>query len=493
MRRFILVAMACALALTAVPSAQQGDAVKAAGDALGAARIKTLQLTGSGANFSVGQNYTTKDPWPRVTVKSYTALINYDTGSMRQELLREMGTVMPRGGGAPFTGDQRQIQAVSGNYAWNVPAAAPGAAPPPAAAAPGNAAERMLALWATPQGFVKAATANSATTKKVAGGTEVSFTVGGKYRMTGLINAQNQVERVQTWIDQPIVGDMLVETVYSGYKDFGGVTFPSRIVQSQDGYPALDLTIASVTANPAVDISVPDNVRTAQPAPVRVESAKLADGVFYLTGGTHHSLAIEMKDHIVVVDVPQTEERALAVIAKAKEVIPGKPIRYVVTSHHHWDHLGGIRSAIDEGATIVTHASNREFLQRVAKTPHTINPDRLAASKKPVKIQTVGAKGALTDGTRTVELHLLTNYEHTGDMLVVYLPKEKILGEPDAYTPPATPTTPLVVTAVPYAVALYDNIQRLKLDVQTIAPFHGARTTTVADLAKSAGKGSTAN
>lgn len=122
-----------------------------------------------------------------------------------------MGTVMPRGGGAPFTGEQRQVQIVSGNYAWNVAAAAPGAAPPPAAAAPGNAVERTLALWATPQGFVKAALANNATTKKDEGGTEVSFTVVGKYKMTGLINAQNQVERVQMWIDQPIVGDMLEE------------------------------------------------------------------------------------------------------------------------------------------------------------------------------------------------------------------------------------------------------------------------------------------
>ena len=195
----------------------------------------------------------------------------------------------------------------------------------------------------------------------------------------------------------------------------------------------------------------------------------------------------------MLVDVPQTQERALAVIAKTKEVIPNKPIRYLVTSHHHWDHLGGIRTAIDEGATIVTHQSNKAFLERVAKTPHTINPDRLAASKKALKIQTVGAKGTLTDGTRTIELHLLTNYEHTGDMLVVYLPKEKILAEPDAFTPPATPTTALVVTAVPYAAALYDNIQRLKLDVQTIAPLHGARTSTVAELAKSAGRAEAAN
>jgi glyoxylase-like metal-dependent hydrolase (beta-lactamase superfamily II) len=380
------------------------------------------------------------------------------------------------------------VQVVGGNYAWNMPVVAPGAQAPPPAPAPGAQLERMLALWSTPQGFVKAAVANKATTKKVAGGTEVSFTVGGKYKMTGLINAQNQVASVTTWIDQSIVGDMPVETTYTGYKDFGGVQFPSRIVQKQDGFPALDLTISSVTANPAVDITVPDNVRDFKVPPVVVNSVKLADGVYYLTGGTHHSLAVEMKDHIVLVDVPNDETRALAVIAKAKEAIPGKPIRYVVTSHHHWDHLGGIRTAIDEGATIVTHQSNKAFLERVAKTPHTINPDRLAMSKKPVKIQTVGAKGVLTDGTRTIELHLLTGYEHTGDMLVVYLPKEKILGEPDAFTAPATPTTPLIVTAVPYAVTLYDNIKRLNLDIQTIAPFHGGRTTDVAELAKAAGK-----
>jgi len=445
MWRFTILAPTSLLMLATLSSAQEPPPVlKAAATALGAETIKTLQVTGSGANFSVGQNYTPSEPWPRVTVKSYTASINFDTASMRQELVREMGTTMPRGGGAPFTGEQRQIQLVSGDFAWNLAAAAPGAAAPPPAPAPGNAVERMLQVWSTPQGFIKAALANDGTTKKVRGGTEVAFTVGGKYKMSGVINAQNDVERVQTWIDQPIVGDMLVETVYSGYKDFGGVRFPSHIVSSQDGFPALDITVASVTANPAVDITVPDNVRNAPPPPVQVTSAKLADGVFYLTGGSHHSLAVEMKDHIVLLDVPQTEQRAMAVVAKAKEVIPNKPIRYLVTSHHHWDHLGGIRTAIDEGATIVTHQSNKAFLERVAKTAHTLNPDRLSASKKPVKIQTVGAKGVLTDGTRTIELHLLTNYEHTGDMLVFYLPKEKILAEPDAYTPPATPTTPLV-------------------------------------------------
>ena len=489
MRKTMLIALISALALGAGVSAQQG-ALQTAATTLGVANIKTLQFTGSGRNFSVGQNYTPADPWPAVPVKSYTAVMNFDTGAMRVELTREMGPVMPRGGGAPFFGEQRAIQVVSGNYAWNVPPPAPNAPAGNAAPQPGAQLERMLALLATPQGFVKAAMANKATARTARGATELSFVVGGKYKMTGTINAQGQVEKVQTWIDHPIVGDMLVETTYSGYKDFGGVVFPSRILQTQDGYPSLDLTISAVTANPALDAPVPDNVRSAKPAPVQVASQKLADGVFYLTGGSHHSLAIEMRDHIVVVDTPQTEERALAVLAKAKELIPNKPIRFVVTSHHHWDHLGGIRTAMDEGATIVTHQSNKAFLERVAKTAHTIAPDRLAASKKAVKIQTVGDKGQLTDGTRTIELYRLAGYEHTGDMLVVYLPMEKILAEPDAFSAPAQVGTPLIPPAVPYAKALYDNIQRLKLDVKTIAPFHGNRLTDVAELARAAGVGS---
>ena len=305
--------------------------------------------------------------------------------------------------------------------------------------------------------------------------------------MTGLINPQGHVQKVTTWIDHPIVGDMPVVTTYSGYRDFGGVTFPSRIVQTQDGFVSLDLAISAVTANPAVAVDVPPAVRAFQPPAVRVDSMKMGEGVYYLTGGSHHSLAIEMADHIVVADTPNDEARAVAVLAKAKELIPNKPIRFVVTSHHHWDHLGGIRAAIDEGATIVTHRSNKAFLERVAKTPHTIGPDRPAASKKPVKIRAIGDDATLKDATRVVELHRLQGYEHTGDMLVVYLPKEKLLAEPDAFTPPPQAGTPLIAPAVPAAKALYDNIQRLKLDVQVIAPFHGNRTADVAELARAGG------
>src|SRR5437773_1058040 len=153
LRRLAACAATFVLVLAGGGSAQQRDPLKAAADALGATRIRTPQFTASGSNFTVGQNFTPNDPWPRVTVKNYTASINYETGSMRLELLREIGPVMPRGGGAPFTGEQRQIQVVSGNDAWNVPAPPPGApaaggggragGAPPAAPQPGAAVERM--------------------------------------------------------------------------------------------------------------------------------------------------------------------------------------------------------------------------------------------------------------------------------------------------------------------------------------------------------------
>ena len=114
-----------------------------------------------------------------------------------------------------------------------------------------------MEIWTTPHGFLKAAAANNATSQPADGGSEVSFTVGGKHQYVGRINAQNQVERVQTWIDNTVLGDTPVEVTYSDYRDFDGVMFPGRIVRTQGGHPVLDLTVSSVTANPAVDIAGP--------------------------------------------------------------------------------------------------------------------------------------------------------------------------------------------------------------------------------------------
>jgi hypothetical protein len=119
-------------------SAGMSDALKAAADTLGAATTKTLQFIAAGAGFTVGQNFTPNDPWPRVAIKQYTASIDYESGSMLLDLVREMGARMPRGGGVPFTGELHQIQAVSGKHAWNAPVSNP---PPGGGAGPASDAE----------------------------------------------------------------------------------------------------------------------------------------------------------------------------------------------------------------------------------------------------------------------------------------------------------------------------------------------------------------
>jgi glyoxylase-like metal-dependent hydrolase (beta-lactamase superfamily II) len=469
----LLAAVACAK--------QEAGTLPAATQALGATELKSIEYSGTGKWFQFGQAPSPTLPWPAFDVSSYTASVNYETPAARVQMVRsqvvESGRVRP----APVT--QRPVQAVSGTYAWNM-APPPGSAPdtPPAPQPQLEAVEeRTMEIWTTPHGFLKAATANNATSQPADGGSEVSFTVNGKHKYVGRINAQNQLEKVQTSIDNPILGDTPVEITYSDYRDFDGVMFPARIVRTQGGHPVLDLTVSKVAANPAVDIAVPDPVRSFTPPAVNVAVEKLADGVYYVKGGSHHSVAIDQQDHIVVVEAPLNEARSTAVIAKVKETIPNKPIKYLINSHHHFDHSGGLRTYVDEGATIVTHASNKPYYEQAWAAPRTIKPDKLAASKKTATFETFTDKHVLTDGRRTIEVHLIAGSGHNDGFAMVYLPAEKILIEVDAYAPPAGNAPPPAVPN-PFAVNLYDNIQRLKLDVRQIAALHGPRVATMEDL-----------
>lgn len=461
-------------------------ALQAAAQTMGAEGLKSIQYSGSGFNFALGQSPNPRAPWPRFNVKSYTRVINYETASSREELVRTQAENPPRGGGAqPIIGEQRQVLAVggSGTFAWNV--AGDTATPVPAAAE-----ERALQIWLTPHGFLKSAQSSAArVTSRTVGGHKtysVSFLCSGKFKVRGTINDQNLVQRVETRIPNPVLGDMLTVTTYSDYQDFDGIKFPTKIVQSQGGFPVLELNISAVKANAPADIQAPDNVRQVSAPPVRVESQKVADGVWYLTGSTHHSALVEFSDHVVVIEAPQNEERSLAVIAEVKKLAPNKPIRYLVNTHHHFDHSGGIRTFVAEGATIVTHQINKAFYERASRAPRTLAPDRLSRPGKPMAIVTMRDKIVLSDGARVLELHHIKGNLHNDGIIMAYLPKEKILIEADVFTPPA-PNAPTLATPNPFTVNLYENLQRLKLDVNQIAPLHG-RLVTMSDLMKAMGK-----
>jgi glyoxylase-like metal-dependent hydrolase (beta-lactamase superfamily II) len=224
---------------------------------------------------------------------------------------------------------------------------------------------------------------------------------------------------------------------------------------------------------------VPEAVQKATIPPVQVQTTKLAEGIYYLAGGSHHSVAVEFRDFTTLVEAPQNEQRTLAVIEAVYKAIPNKPIRYVVNSHHHFDHLGGIRAAFHEGATIVAHQSNRDFLKQevLSYAPRTLEPDRLSLYPptefaEGYQFETVDTKNTISDGTRTLDVYYVQGNPHAEGMLMAYLPSEKILIEADIYTPPAqdAPMPPMPPAA---AVNLYNNIKAYKLDVTTIAPLHG--------------------
>ena len=445
---------------------------------LGAADISSLEFAATGSWYQFGQAPAPGLDWPRFSVSSYRATIDYGTPAARVQITR-LQEVEP-GRTRPASVEQKVDQFVAGASAWNVPTNATGAAAPNAQ--PAAVEERRAEIWSTPQGFVKAALANDARVERQSAVSRVEFTAGGKYRFEGELNAAGEVTRVRTWIDNPVLGDTLLETRFSDYQKFGAVRFPRHIVRNLGGHPVLDLAVSEVRVDGVTLSAAPANLAPAAAPEVKV--TKLDDGVFYLTGGTHHSVLIEQVDHLVVVEAPQNEARSLAVIAKAKELAPGKPIKYLVNTHAHFDHSGGLRTYVNEGAIIVTDAANRAFYEQAWAAPRTINPDALARSGKAARFETFTGKHVLA-GRHAIEIHSIAGSGHNDAFSLVYLPAQKILVEADAYSPGAlgAPVPP----PNPYTVNLADNLKRLGLEVWQIAALHGPRVVTFEDLRIAAG------
>lgn len=471
MRTTLALTAVLLLALPGTVGAQDARATLAeAARALGADGLTSLQYSGSGATFAFGQSTAPGQPWPRLTLKSFTRSVNYETASLHDAIIRTQGDNPVRGGGQqPIRGEQRQSFWVSGDHAWNVT----GSAAVPASIA---LAERRFQLWATPHGVVKAAAAHNATVQ----GRVIVFGMPGRVRLRAALNDQNLVERVEAVVPHSVLGDTPVEVTYADYRDFGGVKFPTRVRQSAGGFPTLDLTVTDVKPNAAADIEVPDAVRQSAGFYGRIATQMVADGVWYLTGGSHHSVVIEMQDHLIVVEGPLNDERALAVIAEARSLVPGKPIRYVVASHHHFDHSGGLRAFAGEGVAVLTHESNRAFLERALAAPATVAPDHMARSGRKPVVEGVRDRRVLTDGARTVELHHIAGNAHADGLLMVYLPREKLLSEADVFTPPPAGTPPPMPPSS-FTLNFADNLKRLNLAVDRLLPLHG-RLVPIADL-----------
>src|SRR6476620_3266117 len=372
-----------------------------------------------------------------------------------------------------------------------------------------------LEFYITPWGFLKGAADNNATValRRVDGknytvltwSPSVKAPSGKSYEINGYVNDQNQVDRVETWLGENIMGDMQILATYSGWKDFGGGAIaPSKIVQTRGGWPFFEVDVTAAKANPpdvAALVPAPTGRgggpggapgggagrggAPAAPPPMTVTTEKLGDGLYRLTtgAGSYDSVVVEFKDYVMMLEAGQSEARGLAYIAETKKLIPNKPIRYVMNTHPHSDHTGGLPPLVAEGAIIVTQKNNEAFLDKALNTPRTLLNDTLARNPKKAKIEAVTEKKVFSDGTHTVELYHVSPVPHTNGMLIAFLPKEKVLLQGD-FTLPAPGQAPN-----DHVKALFPILEKLNLNFDRYIPVHTTPTPqTKADLWKAMGK-----
>ena len=366
---------------------------------------------------------------------------------------------------------------------------------------------QSLELYITPWGFLKGAAANNATAarRSVEG---KSYTVlswsptvkapsGKAYTINGYVNADNLVERVETWLGENIMGDMHIVATYSDWRAFGNVQVPTHIVQTRGGWPFFEVEVANARGNPSDLASLALDTRPPPPAggppgggppggappALTVTAEKLADGVFrYTTGaGSYDSLVIEFNNYIMMLEAGQSQARATAYVAEIKKQFPNKPIRYVMVTHPHADHTGGLPVLVAEGATIVAQENSREFFERALNTPRTLLDDALSRAPKRARVESVADKRVYTDGTHTVELYHIYPAPHSNALLIAYLPKEKVLFQGDFSVNPAQGggTQP----ANDHVQALVPAVAKLGLDYQRYINVHAsAAPQTKADV-----------
>jgi len=546
-----MIALVLTLALVSMAAAQDAKTVISnASKAMGYDQLKSIEYSGPAGKEGTGggQAQGAAAGFPHFTLKNYSRYIDLNTMTGQQSALRsrpaEPDGQLAGGGGLAPQAEAPNTTVINANAAWNA----------------------KLDVVLSPPGFLKLASSSPATvSQRTVNGkkyTVVTFAVDQKatsglpFSISGYIDTQNMVAMVETHIEDALIGDMLVEQDYSGYKDFGGVKFPTKIIQTRGGLAWSDLDVADVKPNapapppPAAPAgrggagggggrgggaapearggAAPAGGRGGQgggrgaaapegrggaapgapaaegrgaapagggrggaPAAAAISSKKLADGIFLINGG-YRSIAVEMKDHIVLLEAPQNEMTTLNIIAEVKKDIPNKPITLVVNTHQHSDHSGGIRAAAAEGATILTHQSNKALYEKWFSNPRTLSmPDKLTLSGKKAKFEYIGEKKVLKDDTNRIEIYHIKS-AHAEDLLVVYLPKIKALFEADAFNPPAPNAAPPTVVNG-FEKLLASKIDELKLDVNTIISVHqpggGDRDVTKADLLKNIGKG----
>jgi glyoxylase-like metal-dependent hydrolase (beta-lactamase superfamily II) len=419
--------------------------------------VTTLAYSGEGWDACLGQAWAVSDGWARWELTDYRRVIDYQTGTSVQNAMRRAGLDPDRVGGCGA-----QVDATASPQQSAIRADAPFA--------------DKLPIWLTPHGFLKLAGSGEPAVEPSDEGWSVAVPVtsgGVTHRVVADYSAEYLPLRIGTWIDDPIFGDMSVTAEFSAWRYFDGLRFPSGISLAQGGLETLVLSIDSVTAgvaSPEIGPARTFGVGGGGDGPSPIE---IGDGILVMTGA-YQGVAVEFDDYVVVIDGMQSDTRTREIIRLTHEAIPGKPIRYAVNTHSHFDHASGLRQYAAEGATILTHELNAFFFAAALANARTLNPDPTEPSRVEADVQGIKERFVLTDASgQRLEIVPLEPSPHAADMLIVWLPTIATVVESDLLQPWINPIFAGDGDGPhPYLVYLADELERNDLDVEQFVPIH---------------------
>jgi glyoxylase-like metal-dependent hydrolase (beta-lactamase superfamily II) len=305
-------------------------------------------------------------------------------------------------------------------------------------------------------------------------------------------------------------GDANYDVAYSDWRDINaGVKFPFKQVTTINGTKIFDTTIQSVAFNPQIPVDAftvpralrgkaaaaasPDKVRwqwilrrmgngfyadwdsyyTDDGGALKIED--VAPNISFVSGGSHNTLIVATNDGLIAFEAPGDDGQSKIVMDLAEKKYPGKPWKYLLLTHHHIDHTGGLRAYAAAGATIVVGKGDGDFYKKALSAPETLNP--YGTKQVPPKVEEVDGKWSVTEGGRTIEAYSLDNPHATG-YIIPYVPDAKFGFVTDIWSP-----APMVPPANPQTIALVKGIQKMGIQMDKMAGGHGG-VGNFADLAK---------
>ena len=465
------------------------DVAEAMGGLNHVEEAENVLMTGQGRQYRLGQNRYPTAELPYWEIGEFTRVIDLQNNRWRQTQIRSSAFLT----GNPVF-NQEQVFGLDGDVAYNI-----GANGTARRGSEQVARDRRAEYHHHPVALVQLALAASSTVgnlRQEDGQTAIDVTSADGSTYTLYVDpTTNWPSQIVSEGYHPNLGDVTLTTKFDDYQETGGLggfqarlILPRRISARSDEWLTWDVRVSVDHSLEIEDISAPGEARSAATLTLQanVEVEEVADGVWHLAGQSHHSVLVAFDEFLVLVEAPLNDARTLAVSQQARELYPDRPLRYLVNTHHHFDHSGGVRAAVSEGLTLITHECNRAFFENIVSRPHSRRPDALERNAQALTIETVSGNEVfeLSSGQRTLQIMRITEDEHSDSILMAYLPRERILIEADAFSTGSQ--------AVPFAANLLKNIRDRKLRVEHVVPIHGGVVALAAleEAVESAGRSS---